>query len=261
MSLRAVVFALGAIIVGISLNAQETGQKAALTSADIEKMLSAKISEAVIVARVGQSGAPVMLSIDEIVAFKKLGASDFLFEAIMNPVLPSTGAAASSATSTKLEVGVYAKKGDSWIALEPEIVNNKQQSGFRIYTGGVNTNGTIAGASGKTTLKTPIEIMLIAPEGVSAAEYVLVRLISSSKNNIREFRVGRFGLGGGKSGVDRDKVAFEFKKLGPGQFAIGLPSSVVAGEYAFLPPSASGGGSFGGPIASGGKAYTFRVLE
>lgn len=261
MYFRTLTMALGVIIVVMSLNAQETTQKAALTSLDIEKMLSAKISEAVIVARVRQSGAPIVLSIDEIVALKKLGASDSFFETIMNPALATTVAAASPATSGKLEVGAYAKKGESWIALEPEIVNIKQSSAFKVYTGGVDTNGQIAGASSKTTLKTPIEIMLITPEGVSAAEYVLVRLASSGKKDNREFRVGRFGFGGGKSGVDRDKVAFDFKKLGPGQFTINLSSSVVAGEYSFLPPLAAGGGNFGGPLASGGKAYSFRVLE
>ena len=148
------------------------GQGASLASADIEKMLAAKISEGVIVARVKQSGAPVTLSIDEIIALKKLGASDTLIETIMNPVQATAGREASPASDTKMELGVYAKKEGAWIALEPELVSIKQSSGFKMYTGGVDTNGYIGGASSKATLKTPLEIMLVTAEGVSASEYL-----------------------------------------------------------------------------------------
>lgn len=236
------------------------GQSAPVTVADIEKMLTAKISEAVIVARVRQAGVPVPLSIDEIIALKQLGASDNLIETALKPTQAATGNEVSSPAEKRLEMGVYARRAEAWIELEPELVSIKQSSAFKVYTGGIETNGYITAASSKTTLKTPIDVMLVTSEGVSASEYQLVKLRSSSKGTAREFRVGKAGFTGGNSGVDRDKIAIDFKKIGPRQFTVTLPSSVVAGEYAFLPPMAAGGGNFG-QIASGGKAYTFRVLE
>jgi hypothetical protein len=104
-------------------------------------------------------------------------------------------------------------------------------------------------------------MLLVTPDGVNAAEYQLVRLRPSNKGNAREFRVARVGLGGGKSGVHRDKVAFEFAKVQARQFTISLPSAIGLGEYAFLPPVSGGGGSFDGFVASGGKVFTFGVLE
>lgn len=228
----------------------------ALTNDTIVKMVKAGLAETVILSMVSQQPGNYSTNVDDLIALKQAGVSDKVVSA-----MAAKAVGGASAADTKMELGVYAKKEGAWIALEPELVSIKQSSAFRMYTGGVDTNGYIGGASSKTTLKTPLEIMLVTAEGVSASEYQLVRLRPSNKNNTREFRVGRFGFGGGKSGVDRDKVTFDFKKLAPRQFTINLPSSVVAGEYAFLPPMATGGGSFGGPLASGGKAFTFRVLE
>lgn len=247
---------LGAAI-WLTLISQGHGQTTVLTSSEIEKMLAAKISEAIIVARVNQAGLPIALSVDEIINLKKLGASDTLIESILSP--SQKGAATAPARDTKLEVGVYARKAGNWVEVGPEVVNFKSSSPFKAYTFRMDMNGHIGGASSRTTLKTPIEIMLITAEGISASEFQLVRL--RLKNTHREFRFMSSGLGGAKSGVDRDAVPYDFKKIMPGQFTINLPASVVAGEYAFLPPMGGGAGGIGSPGATLGKAYTFRVLE
>jgi len=247
------------LIVGfLALRTLLLGQGSVVTSTDIEKMLTAKISDAIIVGHVRQTGSPVTLSIDEIITLKKLGASDTLIESIMNPA-PAIASKSLVSSGTKLELGVYAKKGEAWVEIATEVVNFKSSGILKAYTFRMDLNGRISGGSSRTTLKTPIEIMLITPEGVNANEYQLVRL--RPKDTLREFRMMSSGIGGAKSGVDRDAVAYDFKKIGPGQFTINLPSSVVAGEYAFLPPMGAGGGGMGGPGASLGKAYTFRVLE
>jgi hypothetical protein len=231
---------------------------------DIIEMSKAGLSESLIITTLRKEGQAFTLRPADLVRLKQSGVSDAVMQAMLDPSSSTSTApvvAASAPASPTMELGVYAMKEGAWIALEPELVNIKQSSVYKIYAGGIDTNGYINGASSKTTLRTPIEITLVTSEGVSASEYQLVRLRASNKNNTREFRVGRFGLGGGKSGVDRDKITFDFKKIQPRQFTITLPSSVVAGEYAFLPPMSGGGGSFGGQLASGGKAFTFRVLE
>ena len=229
--------------------------------ADIEKMIDAKISTGIIAGLVRQSGKPIGLSTEDILRLKAKGAPDALIEAILNPgpaAAPVAATAAAPAAQGKMEIGVYAKRDGAWLELTPEVVNVRYSSPFKAYTFRMDLNGRINGASSKVTLKTPIEILLITPEGVNANEYQLVRL--RTKPDAREFRTASAGIGGAKSGVERDAISFDYKKTGPGQFLIPLPSSVVAGEYAFLPPAATGGG-IGGPAGSTGKAYTFRVLE
>ena len=249
----------------VALGLQAQGP--AITFAEIEALLSVKMADDVIIARANRSGKPVELSTEEMISLKKTGASDTLIRQLLTigtvgavPLSVATGQPPVPAGEPKLEIGVYAKKGADWVEISSEVVNVKSSGVLKMYTFRMDLNGRISGASSKTTLKTPIEIMLISAEGVSANEYQLVRL--KSKDTVREFRFASSGLGGAKSGVDRDAIAFDFKKLRAGQFTINLPSSVVAGEYAFLPPMGVGGsGMGGGPGASMGKAYTFRVLE
>jgi hypothetical protein len=239
-------------------------QDPTLTVADIEMLLSVKMTDDVIIAKAKRSGKPVELSTEEMIHLKKAGASDNLIRQLLTvgtaPGLSEAVPANTQAlAAARRELGVYYKTGQIWMELLTEVVNFKSSGLLKAYTFRMDLNGMIAGASSKKTLKTPIEILLVTPEGVNANEYQLVRL--KAKGTQREFRYMSSGVGGAKSGVERDAVAFDFRKLEPGQFSISLPSSVVAGEYAFLPPMGPVGGGLGGPGATMGKAYTFRVLE
>ena len=239
-------------LVFMSVIVSSYGQSATLTVADIEKMLAAKISETVILARVRQTGSPVLLSVDDIIKLKTLGASDTFVETVMNPAQVTGAKDGSPVAVGRPEPGVYFKKGDVWMGLEPELIKIRKSNPFKrtykMTTGGVDTKGYLDLPSSKATLRTPIVIMLVTPDGVSAIEYQLVRLKSSNKDNTREFQVG------GKSEHSKDEVALDFQKLGPRQFTGTLPSSAVAGEYAFLPPMSGG-------LAAAGKAYSFRIIE
>ncbi len=231
-----------------------------VTAADIEKMLNAKISDSIIVGHVRQSGKAVILTVDDIIRLKSMGAGDGLLQNIQLPQgVPAGVVDPPPAGPRGMEVGVYAKKGEDWLEIATEVVNFKTSGILKAYTFRQDVNGKINGASSRTTLKTPIEIFLVTAEGISATEFQLVRL--REKDTYREFRVASAGLGGAKSGVERDAVAFDHKKLGPGRFKIALPSTVVAGEYAFIPPTGTTGTGPGGAGAALGKAYTFRVLE
>ena len=232
------------------------GQTIGSTATDIEKMLAAKMSESVIIAKVKQD-APVSLTVDEIIRLKALGASDTLIENILRPT--QAIAPPLSAQETRLEQGVYAQKEGKWVEVVPELVNLKSSGILKAYTFRMDLNGKIAGASSKSTLKTPLDILLVTPEGVNASEYILVRL--RVKATFREYRSASSGVGGTKVGVERDVISFDYTKTQPGQYRLKLPSTVVAGEYAFLPPMGAGVGAMGGPGATAGKAYTFRVAE
>lgn len=273
------VLMLALSVVGIATAATATqdtaGSSPGLTTDQVIQMVEAGLGEDLIITRLRRDGKAFNLEVEEMLRLKKAGVSDSILKVMVDPkaaaatdqlVPPAVGGTgAGSALGlefSRLEAGIYAKSDGEWIELEPEGVTVKQGSGFRMYTGGVNTNARLAGASSKITLRSPVEVLIVTLEGVSASEFQLVRLESSIKRNMREFRVGKFGFTGNKTGIEESKkVEFEHKRIGPRHFSITLPSSVVAGEYAFLPSAAMGGGSFGGPLAAPGKAYSIRVLE
>ena len=202
----------------LSATASQASQQG-LTTDQVIKMVEAGLGEDLIITRLRRDGKTFDLEVEEMLRLKKAGVSENILKVMVDPksgaaadqlAAPPTvgGTGAGSALSqefSRLEAGIYAKKDGEWIELEPEGVTVKQASGFRMYTGGVNTNARLAGASSKTTLRSPVEILIVTLEGVSASEFQLVRLESSQKNNVREFRVGKFGFTGSKSGIDESK--------------------------------------------------------
>ena len=77
-----------------------------LTPTDIERLLKARISEAVIIATVQQAG-PVTVPADEVIKLKQLGASDTLLQGIMKKPVDVVGGALEKRPA--LDLGVYAR--------------------------------------------------------------------------------------------------------------------------------------------------------
>jgi hypothetical protein len=155
-------------------------------------------------------------------------------------------------------VGVYYKKGATWEELLPEIVNWKTGGVLkRVATAGIvkgDVNGNIQGAHSRNSLRTPVEILIYAHEGVAITEYQLIRL--REDRNYREFRTVTGGVMHQSGGTTRDLVPFEGKKVANRIYKVLLPN-LGAGEYGFLPPEAvtlSKGASIG-------KMHTFRLME
>lgn len=244
---------------------QLIAQVNALTAVDVEKLLQAKMSEDVIVARAKRSGKPIDLTPEEMVALKNNGASDGLIQRL----LEIGGAPAAAATTpigpaAQREVGAYVKRGEEWVELLPEVVNFKTGGSIKnLATAGVvkkDLNGMISGLHSRNSIKTPLEFLIVAPEGVGVTEYQLLRL--RENKDAREFRSVTGGILNAQSGAMRDLVPFEGKKIAPRQFEVVLPSNLGAGEYGFLPPGgANGGGSLGTPTGAQGKMFTFHVVE
>jgi hypothetical protein len=116
-------------------------------------------------------------------------------------------------------------------------------------------NGHIKGAHAKNDLKTPVEILIYAPEGVAATEYQLLRL--RQEGDAREFRTVTGGVFHKSGGASRDAVEFEAKKIAPRTYVLTL-SSLKSGEYGLLPPSSGDGTGTSGRL---GKLYSFHVIE
>ena len=152
------------------------------------------------------------------------------------------------------ETGVYLTKAGQWVEMAPEIVNWKTSGVIKtVATLGVikgNVNGHVAGPRSPNAISGPPEFLIVTLEGVSVAEYQLVRMHANKDN--REFRTVTGGIFHSESGAARDLVKFESSRMAPHAYRVALPSSFEAGEYGFLPPGSNG---------ASGKVYSFSVTR
>ena len=143
--------------------------------------------------------------------------------------------------------------------LLPEVVNWRSGGVFKsVATAGLvkgDVNGFILGANSRNSVKTPVEVLIYAAEGVAITEYQLLRLRQNKDR--REFRTVTGGILHTSGGATRDLVPFEGKKIAPRAWTVVLPN-LGAGEYGFLAPGAV---SSQHASAQLGKMYTFRLLE
>ncbi len=254
-----------------------------LAISDVIKMLEAKVSENMIAAKIRRNNVAFDPTPDELIALKKAGASDGLMDVLTDPSKSYTPPAAPSATpvpdpkpaptaasapptsgpASPLEIGVYIKKGTDWMELRPEIVNWKTGGTIKsLASAGVvkkDLNGNIEGPSSRSSVKTPLEVLIITPEGVAAEEYQFLRL--RVNKDYREFRSVTGGILNQRGGAMRDLIPFEAKKISSRNYLIVVPASIGAGEYGFLPPGAGGSSTTNAVSSQYGKMFTFHVVE
>jgi len=167
--------------------------------------------------------------------------------------------APKAAVSPVNEVGVYYMKSDAWADLPPEVVNFKTGGVLKsIGTAGIvkgDVNGHVNGEHSKTSLKSPVTLLVYVSEGVAITEYQLLRLREAK--DAREFRTVTGGVMHVSGGATRDLVPFESKKTAPRTYEIVLPN-IGSGEYGLLPPAGGDSTSSSGRI---GKIYSFRLIE
>jgi len=94
----------------------------------------------------------------------------------------------------------------------------------------------------------------------SPAEFSLVKF--KQKKRKREAKVGKFNIGGAKSGIDdKDQLGFDFEQIARGVYQVVPSSELPAGEYGFIYSSTSGGGGVGlaGVGAQTSKIFDFSI--
>lgn len=238
----------------------------ALTNDAIVKMVKAGMSESLIVSMVGQQPGNYSTKIDDLIALKQAGVSDKVVTAMAAKAAggtptPAASPSAAPAAGPAMEIGVYFKKLDVWTEVLPEVVNWKTGGTLKnLASAGVvkkDLNGNITGPGSRNSIKSPLEFLIVAAEGVSITEYQLIRL--RPNKDYREFRTVTGGILNQQSGAMRDMVPFEGKKVSPRNFSVVLPNNLGAGEYGFLSPGAVG--SSGNSQAQIGKMYSFRIVE
>ena len=234
--------------------------KHALGIEDVVKMTKAGLSDEVVISQIRKNGQGFDLTSDQLISLKTAKVSDRVIEAMIDP---SKGVTATVASAPKIvdddplpgELGVYAKKAGLW----SEVVNFKTGGVLKsIASAGVvkgDVNGNIDGAHSKNSFTSPLELLIVVPEGTAITEYQFLRL--HENKDYREFRTVTGGVMHVKGGATRDIVPFESKKLVTRKFSIVLPATLGAGEYGFLQPGASSTGTNGAV----GKIYSFRLIE
>lgn len=124
-----------------------------------------------------------------------------------------------SACGYPTEIGVYRKKDNQWIEIQPEVINWKTGGVLKsIASAGIvkgDVNGHLQGKSSRNKVNTPLEFCIYAPEGVAITEYQLPRL--GGKDEYREFRTVTGGVLHVKGGATRDLVDSRERKWRAGR--------------------------------------------
>jgi len=259
---------------------------AGISVEDVIKLAKAGLSEDIILQQIKKKNRPFDLTTDQLIALKTANVSDRIVAFMLDPSKPEIPASAPaeppvSPTPARApqpmearavapavaapipvetepvlpgEVGVYARKQNQWVEVAPEIVYWKTGGALKtIATAGVlhgDVNGRVPGMSAHNNFSTPLELLIVAPEGVVMAEYQLLRLRPNKDS--REFRSVTGGVLHSQSGAFRDMISFDGKKLANRAYQVTFPSSAGPGEYGLLPPGSNNGS---------GKIYSFRITE
>lgn len=234
-----------------------------LTNKDIVDMVTAKLSDAIIIDEIHKAPTRFSTAPDDLIALKKAGVSDAVIEAMTNAVstVPSAAVAVTVAKpqSPIRDVGVYYMRKGKWSDLPPEVINWKTGGVLKsLGTMGVvkgDVNGEIHGERSPTSVNTPAEFLVVVPDGAYITEYQLIHL--HTHKGRREFRTVTGGVFHVSGGATRDVIPFKSEKVRDRTFKITL-HNLDSGEYGFLPP---GNNVTRQAMSSLGAMYTFHVLE
>jgi len=247
------------LIAGASMlaMAQEVATIEVLSNDNVITMVQAGLPASVIVNKIRNSKTNFNISTDELIRLKQAHVPDDVLNTMINPNAAANATGPSDTNRPAKEIGVYLKQNNEWMEMQPELVNWKTGGvGKSLLSLGVvkqDINGHLDGNRSRTVVTSPLEFMIVTPEGVAITEYQLIKLNQNSDD--REFRTMTGGVFHAKGGATKDIVPFESQKVATRTFTITL-TGTKAGEYGFLPPGAltqlSG-------AATLGKMYTFSV--
>jgi hypothetical protein len=229
-----------------------------LTNDSIVRMVKAGLGDDLILQTIVAQPGSYATDADAMVALKAAGVSDRIIAGMVNKSRRQITPVHETAVVAEVnEIGVYYKdRSGSWVPVEPEIVHIKSGGWIKsTVTNGIikqDRNGHINGRESKLVLQRPIQILIYVPEGVSAAEYDLLKFRLNS--NSREFRTLTGGVFHSSGGAERDEVKFAPEKTAPRTYQFTLDEKVNGGEYGILPPGT-------GNVTNGGKIYTFAITE
>jgi hypothetical protein len=228
-------------LISATLFAQET-----LNNDSVIKLVKSGLSDDTVSNIIQTQPGKYSLSTEDIGNLRKAGVSDKVIAAMLEKETP--------APDSPTRLGVFWKKGDSWIEVLPEIAYWKTGGALKSEASrGVvkpDVNGYIYGGHSHTRVGTNVEFLIRLPEQAYITEYQLLRL--HVKEDRREFRTITGGVFHRSSGPRRDLVPFDFKKVSEQTYVVHL-TDLKAGEFGFLPPAAN--------ARANRRVFTFSVVE
>jgi len=246
-------------------------------------MTNLGLSDDVIIAKIrsatGADASKFDTSVDGLKALKAANVSDAVIKVMINPAPPPAPLVTAAAPMTldpnfpPPEVGVYWKDGPTFVFIEGAAIARTKAGGraASFATEGIrgqHWDAILEGPTSKNHVKDRRPIFyLYVPDGASAADYALIKL--QKKGDRREFQVGSFGgIGGGKSGVKRDKeVSCSSEHVGIRMYKITLNEDLKPGEYAFFMGTGAQSNMSSGRVSSSsggsasGRVYDFNIPE
>lgn len=248
-------------IICLAITVSIDGQAQKLNNDSILKMKAAGLGDQTIITAIETSAGNYDTSVAGLIALKAGGASDAILTAILNHAKTP----APPAQSTKAlngypdELGLYYLQQNTYVALEPEIMNvrstNVLATMYSFEAKALKINGWIAGKHSKNCLYSGTRTFLLnIPEGVSPTEYTLLKF--HAKGDRREVELGRSRFSARMGIPEKSTVHFESKKIDKGKYKITV-TGLRLGEYGFMPP----GAEISRNSTSVGKIYSFQVIE
>lgn len=240
-----------------------------LSLEDVIKLSKAGVDDDVIIQKIKKQGQPFDLTTDQLIQLKSASVSSRVIQVMLDPA-KTDAAQAPASTAAKAQpgsdpglpsdIGIYAKRQGQWVEVMPEVVNWKSGGVVKsVATVGVvkgDVNGHLPGKHSHNNVTTPLEFLIVVPEGVAITEYQLLHLRENGNN--REFRTVTGGVFHVSGGATRDLLQYDGKKVGKRQYQVALGSTLEKGEYGFLPPGAVADRN---AAASSGKLYSFQIVE
>jgi hypothetical protein len=268
-------------------SAKQESERAApgMNSQDVIKMVSAGLSEDVIIGAIRKVAKPDFdLTPDGLIALSKAGVSTGIIRAMQGGNDTSAPSASSTAAfvnpfSTRSvegrEAGIYFKDADKMTQLEPSAFSGGKSGNMFVsgLTYGVKKTKWKAlvrspRASQRILMATPEFYFYFEARGAglsnsafasfagasSPNEFVLVKMDRSG--NQREVTVGEFGITGTSSGTaSHDSIDLNVEKISPGSYRVTPKDPLKPGEYCFF--YASGSSMFA--AAGRGKLFDFGI--
>jgi hypothetical protein len=238
---------------------------------DVIKLWKAGYSDALIIEQIKKKQTHFNLTTEQLLQLKAAHVGEQVVKYMINPaialVAPCTPNAAplpAAQTQTEpgqstlpTEAGIYVKQDGGWTSMLPELVNWKSQSALKSaaslsFVKG-DLGGLVDGPMSRNNFVSPLEFLIVMPEGVAIGDYQLVQLHRREGN--REFRIATGGITHASNDAGRDMMVFTPVRVSPRAYVIKL--KVYAGEYGFLPPDSITARN----EAALAKIFTFRIME
>ncbi len=239
------------------------GQRFDLTTDQLIQLKTAKVSERVIQVMMNPKYVPAAVATKTAPAPSVPPANNpSPPQPLSQPAPPPSVAPASDVKTDASDavpgkLGVYVKIKGVWTELVPEQVSWKSGGMARsVISGGIvkgDVNGYIDGGVSNYRVNTPLELLIVVPEGFNIADYQLLKL--REHEEFRDFRSVNGGVFHSSGGAARDVIPFASVQVAPRTYHVTI--STALGEYGLLPPG--GFAAMNGSAA--GKIYAFQLIQ